>query len=149
MREITEITFDRRTGEYIVHSYDEEKGWEDRRYIDMNSLMNVAGDHLDKLDADTLDSDRLETLIDLVKGRQNLVPDVLITKLNADRGSSRHIPEVSEQTCKYISWDEYKIYYVTDIHIDTKISEIYGDSISVKDEEYFIQLIVDNIVSDF
>lgn len=149
MKEITEITFDKKSGEYTVHSYDEEKGWEDSRCIDVNSLMDVAGDSLDKLDIDTLDSDQLKTLIDLIKIRQSPVSDVLITKLNAECEGFRNVPGNQEQTDKHIGWDNFRIYYVTDIHIDTKISEIYGDSISVKDEEYFIQLIVNNIVSDF
>lgn len=42
-----------------------------------------------------------------------------------------------------------KVFYVSDLHLDTKISDIYGDSVSDDDVESMIGLSVENIVKDY
>ena len=46
-------------------------------------------------------------------------------------------------------WRDTKIFYVTDIHLDSKISDIYGYSVSDKDAEFMIELSVENIVKEY
>ena len=54
MKEITEITIDKRSKEFIIHQYDENAGWQDVRCSDVNMLIENACDYLDRVDVDTL-----------------------------------------------------------------------------------------------
>ena len=150
MREITEITFDKRSQEFNIRVYDENEGWEDIRCSDVAGLIEMAHDYLDRIDVDTLGPEEAATLREYSKGHEILIPESLFRKLerkisnktSGDLGQKDSLDDIGR-------WRDTKVFYVTDIHLDSKISEIYGESASDEKAEFMIGLSVENIVNDY
>ena len=150
MKEITEITFDRRSGEFNIRLFDEDKGWQDIKCGDIGKLFDLAKDYLDRIDVDTLGLDQVRAILEHSKKHGVLVPANLFEQMNKEMSkTSQDEAHLQSRNDDSGSWRDTQIFYVTDIHLDSKISEIYGDNASDADAELIIGLSVDNIVSDY
>lgn len=150
MKEITEITFDKRSKEFNIHLYDENDGWQDVRCGDVDTLIEKARDYLDRVDVDTLGPEEATAIRESSKGHEILIPEDLSKEL--ERKISKKTSGDLEQKDGLDDigrWRDTKVFYVTDIHLDSKISDIYGDSVSDEDAEFMIGLSVENIVKDY
>ena len=150
MREITEITFDKRSQEFNIRVYDENEGWEDIRCSDVAGLIEMAHDYLDRIDVDTLGPEEAATLREYSKGHEILIPESLFRKLERKMSNKTSGDLKQKDSLDDIGrWHDTKVFYVTDIHLDSKISEIYGESASDEEAEFIIGLSVENIVNDY
>ena len=81
MKEITEITFDKRSKEFNIHLYDENDGWQDVRCGDVDTLIKKARDYLDRVDVDTLGPEEATGIRESSKGHEILIPEDLSKEL--------------------------------------------------------------------
>lgn len=150
MKEITEIAFDKRSKEFNIHLYDENDGWQDVRCSDVDTLIEKARDYLDRLDVDTLGSEEATALRESLKGHEIFITESLSRKLERKISKKTHRDlEQKDRLDDTGRWRDTKVFYVTDIHLDSKISEIYGESASDEEAEFIIGLSVENIVNDY
>lgn len=150
MKEITEIAFDKRSKEFNIHLYDENDGWQDVKCSDVDTLIEKARDYLDRLDVDTLGSEEATALRESLKGHEIFITESLSRKLERKISKKTHRDlEQKDRLDDTGRWRDTKVFYVTDIHLDSKISEIYGESASDEEAEFMIGLSVENIVNDY
>ena len=141
MKEITEIRFDKRSNEFNIHFYDENNGWQNVRYSDVDTLIENAYDCLNKVNVDTLGPDEAIAIRESSKNHKILIPDDLSKKLEQKISKKAYDALKQKNELDDIErWCDTKVFYVTDIHLDSKISDIYGDSVSNEDAESVIEL---------
>lgn len=149
MREITEISPDEGSGAFVIHSYDEDKGWQTVVCRDADELVENARDHLDWIKMDDLSKEDKEAVSESLRRHGIPVPESLLV-VSDDTDPNRSTDVICEQI--HDDSDNYGntcILYVTDIHIDSKIERNHGDPPKTEDVESEINESVENIVEDF
>lgn len=142
MKEITEITYRKDDNTFIAHMFDDDSGWTDLEIDDMASLKDLCENHPNKIDLESLGTCGIKLLEDPV--------DSEILSIKTNEGTEVTDKEDNDVWAEFNEHDlDTKIFYVTDIHLDSKILKIYGNNPTSENEESFIQTIVDGIVEEF
>ena len=150
MKEITKITFNKKMKTFIIRIYDDAKGWQDVECDDVNILVEKAYNYLDKIDMNTLGSKEALSIKESLKKFDIQISKTLSIQLDYKiSNKNTEVLENKNRIDNFDYWYDTKVFYVTDIHIDSKISDIYGDSVSDKEVESIINSSVENIVKEY
>ena len=142
MREIVEIKFDKQSRMYSVDLFDEDEGWKRVVINDIDTLMYDYSQELDKLNVDSLDDHEKKLLKERFQYYNNSIQKPIETHQVCNEING--VKELDN-----IDYYDYQIFYVTDIHLDEKISRKYGETYSKDKEEEIISSCVSNIAKDY
>ena len=149
MKEITRVSFNEDSGRYSIRLYDEDSGWQNVECDDAESMIQMTQGCLEKIDTDTIGTEQALAIRNILDSRGIPIPERLSGNSNGRPTSSSGMNAVAEWEYESDYRNDARIFYVTDIHLDSKIEDAYGVEASEEDEKSIIEQSVNNIVEDY
>lgn len=151
MKEITDISFNKDSRTFDIHLYDDDEGsWQKLRCENFDELLDIAQYDMDKLDLNTLDLEDMAAIRKSLKFNSELSSNYISQQLKEIDSKSEEETNNKTGSDSYVEhWDDTRVFYVTDIHLDSKISKIYGKHANDNEIESVIETAVNNIVADY